>query len=325
LNLVEDLFGLSKVGSNKLEVCHEKTDLLQLIKDIKNIFSSSCENTKIKLNLIVTDEINRYVESDPVRLKQILTNLVGNAVKFSKTGDEIKFIVSKREDQIVFDVIDQGLGIPEEKQDSIFTAFEQVDINHTRQFGGAGLGLSISKNLASLLKGNIELVESKINIGSHFRASFTLNSFGSMTFSQKNIEIQETPKTLAKVEHKFKNLNGKKILLAEDSKENQILFKIFLESEGLIVDTAESGLDAVKFAFNKSHDLILMDIQMPGLDGYEATKILKDAGYDKKIIALTAHSIAGEKEKCLKLGFDGYISKPVSKINLLLTISKFID
>lgn len=325
LNLVEDLFDLSKVGSNKLEVFNDQTDVLEIIKDIKDIFSSQCENTNVKLDLIVTNNINRYVETDPVRLKQILTNLVGNAIKFSKSGDSVKFIISECDGVTNFDIIDQGMGIPEEKQDLIFTAFEQVDVNHTRKFGGAGLGLSISKNLAQLLKGDLELVESKINVGSHFRASFELKPLDSVTFSQQNIQIEELPDGEVKKNHNFSHLKGKKVLLAEDSKENQILFKIFLESEGLIVDVAESGMEAVKLAFNQSHDIILMDIQMPGLDGYEATKILKDAGYDKKIIALTAHSIAGEKEKCLKLGFDGYLSKPVSKVNLLLTIAKLID
>ncbi len=325
LNLVEDLFDLSKVGTNKLEIFNEKADVLEIIKDIRNIFSSQCENSKIYLDLIIKDKIPKHIETDPVRLKQILMNLVGNAIKFSKLGDTVKLIISTYEDQLIFDVIDQGLGIPADKQESIFTAFEQVDINHTRKYGGAGLGLSISKNLSNLLHGNLVLVESKIDLGSHFRASFKLVPLDTSTFGQDSIQMEEVELTNNTKPYNFEKLKGRKILLAEDSKENQILFKIFMESEGLSVEIVESGMEAVKSAFNNSHDLILMDIQMPGLDGYEAMKIIKDEGFDKKIIALTAHSMAGEKEKCLKLGFDGYISKPVSKIYLLAMISKYIN
>lgn len=325
LGLVEDLFDLSKVGSNKLEVFNERTDLLEIVKDIKNIFASQCENSNIRLDLIIKNKICRYVHTDPVRLKQILTNLVGNAIKFSKPGNPVKLIITSHEDKVIFDVIDQGLGIPKDKQDLIFTAFEQVDVNHSRKYGGAGLGLSISKNLSKLMNGTLQLVESKVNVGSHFRASFLLKSLDEAFFTQESIQMENAHEVDQKQNFSFVNLKGKKILLAEDSRENQILFKIFLESEGLNVEVVESGTEAVRAALNSKHDLILMDIQMPGLDGYEATKILKESGYDRKIIALTAHAIAGEKEKCLKMGFDGYLSKPVTKILLLSTISEFIS
>ncbi len=326
LNLVEDLFDLSKVGSNKLDINLDQTDLLELLKDLKKMFSSNCENSKVKLEFLITENIARCIRTDAVRLKQILTNLISNSIKFSKQGDTVNLIISKDGDCLIFDVKDQGLGIAEEKQSVIFTAFEQAETQHSRNFGGAGLGLSISKNLASLMKGDLELVSSQKDVGSHFRAKIPLEQMNDDVISQKDLifETESEAKVPKSKKVTFEFLKGKRILLAEDSKENQVLFKIYLESEGLFTDIVETGADAIKKAFNENYDLILMDIQMPVMDGYEALKILKDSKYDKKVIALTAHAIAGEKEKCIKFGFDSYLSKPISKINLLSAIQDII-
>lgn len=326
LNLVEDLFDLSKVGSNKLDINFDQTDLLELLKDLKKMFSSQAEKSNILLDYIITKKVHKYIYTDPVRLKQILTNLIGNAIKFSKSTDSIKIILDCIDGNMVFDIKDQGLGIPKEKQSLIFNAFEQVEAYHSRNFGGAGLGLSISKNLANLMGGDLELVSSQLNVGSHFRTKIPLKPVNNIFIDQNDLfssdENKLEQKKLPSVS--FDILKGKKILLAEDSKENQVLFKIYLESEGVNIDIVENGAVAIKKALNENYDLVLMDIQMPVMDGCAAIKILKEAKYDKKVIALTAHAIAGEKDRCLKMGFDGYLSKPISKSNLLINISQTI-
>lgn len=324
LNLIDDLFDLSKLSADKLEIYFDEVDLVTFIDDIKNLFRSHIADKKLHLNFVIKDKIPQSIMTDRVRFKQIVSNLVGNAIKFSDSGSKVEIIFSvDQKDQVLdVDVMDQGIGIPEEAQKNIFEAFRQVDANHSRKYGGAGLGLSISKKLAEALKGDVYLVESKENVGSHFRFRLKISSKGHEFISQK--EISE-PKSATEINpvaapQTTVDLQGKKILLAEDSKENQILFKIFIEPTKADLTIVENGTEAIRHALKDTYDLILMDIQMPGLDGYEAVRILRASQYQGRIIALTAHTMKGEREKCLASGFDGYLSKPVSQSKLLRTI-----
>lgn len=327
LNLVEDLFDLSKANNNKLDINSEKTDLLQLLCDVYDVFFIRTETDKIVLQFKVEDKMFRYIKTDSMRLKQILINLVGNAIKFSKPGDIVKLNLYSKNKKFIFDVKDQGVGIPEDKKDVIFNSFEQVESNYSRQYEGAGLGLSICKSLTHLMAGQLELIRSQEKEGSHFRVSFPLNVIGSTVFAQNDFDGTNPSISdgVPNYEKNWKSLNGKKILLAEDSIENQILFRIYLEAAGMHVEVVDTGTLAVKHAMIKTYDLVIMDIQMPELDGYQAIKILKESKYDKKVLALTAHATSGEKEKCFAFGFDGYLSKPVSKKMLLTTIMNLID
>jgi signal transduction histidine kinase len=322
MDLIEDLFDLSKVNTNKINIHIENTDLLEILLDIKNNFSSVTNDNKQNLNFTILGLVPRIISSDSLRLKQILINLLSNAIKFTKINGDINFRLTYQENKLVFDVIDNGIGIPHNMQDSIFNTFQQVENKHSRKYGGAGLGLSISKKLANLMNGNLILVESSLGKGSHFRLEIPFegeisSSLNQEIFNSNLLTNPEINSTNLKDENKTLLLKDKKILLAEDSRENQILFKIYLESEGAKLDIVDSGADAVRSGLKMNYDIILMDIQMPGIDGYEALQLLRESGYLGHIMALTAHAMKGEREKCLKAGFDGYLSKPVNKTRLV--------
>jgi signal transduction histidine kinase/ActR/RegA family two-component response regulator len=327
LNLIDDLFDLSKVTADKIDIFLDDINLVSFVDDLKNLYSSRTLDKRIQLNIVIQNEIPRIIKSDPVRVKQIVSNLVGNAIKFSGTGGKVEVIFAFYNEELVIDVVDQGIGIDEESQKTIFEAFRQADANHSRQFGGAGLGLSISKKLAQILAGDVTLVQSKLNEGSHFRFRLPVKQFTKDYLDQEALMASKSDAENASIDTPSEriDLSQKNILLAEDSKENQILFKIFIESSNAQLTIVENGADAVRQALNNDYDLILMDIQMPGLDGYEAVRILRSSNYEKKIIALTAHTMKGEREKCLSAGFDGYLSKPVSQLKLLRTIQGAVN
>ncbi len=324
LDLIDDLFDISRLSADKLELHFEEVKLAQFIKDIENYFLQKISDKKLDFKVEFGNKIPKAIKTDPTRLKQIVTNLVGNAIKFSPNDSMVKMVVGFSNGRLLVDVIDQGIGIEEKNQKSIFNTFTQADAEHARHFGGAGLGLSISKQLAKALEGELILVSSRKNIGSHFRVSLPCEVMGEdwiespKSLDQAQVEESEKKRPLKK-DYDF---SDKRVLLAEDSKENQVLFKIFIEGAKANLTTVDNGSDAVKKAMAEPYDLVLMDIQMPGLDGYEAVNILRGSQYSKKIIALTAHTMKGEKERCLEAGFDDYISKPVSQQSLLQTMER---
>lgn len=323
LGLVDDLFDISKLVADKFEVNEEPVNLAQFIVDIENYFQSKLNDRRITFNVSLDTRIPTQVNSDPVRLKQIVTNLVGNAIKFSPDGSEVKIIFSFSAGRLQVDVMDNGIGIDKKIHDKIFDAFIQAEGEHSRSFGGAGLGLSISKKLANAMGGDLTLVSSRLKVGSHFRLSLPAEAQSTSFLEKKYRETAQVfdLKETKGVRNEF-DFSNKKILLAEDSQENQILFKIFLESAKTNLEIVGNGSDAVRRALADDFDAILMDIQMPGLDGYEAVNILRGSHYRKPIIALTAHAMKGEKEKCLEAGFSDYVSKPVSQQTLLSTLDR---
>lgn len=323
LSLVDDLFDVSKINANKVTVTNEQFDFYALLEDVKNTFLSRLNDKKVTLNVIMSDDVPQFINSDITRFKQIISNLVGNAVKFSIPNTQIEMIASFNENILTLDIIDQGVGIAHEVQADIFKTFTQEDVTHSRKYGGAGLGLAISRKLAKLMKGNIELISSEKNKGSHFRFTIELKEFGSQINQEYSEKLKNSEMTDLE-EDKIYDFSGKKFLLAEDAKENQILFKIFLESSKAQVQIVDNGTDAVREALNNDFDIVILDIQMPGLDGYEALDIIRKADYKKPILALTAHTLRGEKEKSIKAGFNDFISKPVAKNTLLRTISNYL-
>lgn len=329
LNLVEDLFDLSKVTSNKIDLHIGNISTLTFLNDLEEVFASMSEQRNINIVFEIKDLIPKTFESDPIRLKQVLTNLIGNAVKFSHENGQVKLIISYRDGVFYFDVMDDGVGIDLADQHRIFESFQQADAGHTRHFSGAGLGLSIAKNFASLLGGELKLVNSRKNIGSHFRVTLPVGHngdemLGQQKYSSYKMAFDNPSVPAFQDDEKHIDLKDVKILLAEDSIENQILYTKYLESSGAKISVANNGGDAVRKALSDDFDIVLMDIQMPGLDGYEALKILQESDFDKKVIALTAHALKGEEDKCMNRGFDGYLSKPVSKNKLISYIHKHL-
>lgn len=324
LELINDVLDISKIEADKMTVEHIPTDIRQIASDVVSIMRPSVINKGVQLHLSFGETIPRTIESDPVRVKQVLMNLVGNALKFTQRGEIRVHVSSSVKDNqrfAEFTVTDTGVGMTAEQMQHVFQPFTQADESTTRRFGGTGLGLTISKRLVELLGGAIT-AESLCGVGSIFR--FTVNggpaTEGEMLhdFTESMIAptpCQATPTSIA--------ICGR-ILLAEDGADNQRLLSNHLRKAGAEVVVAENGRIAVELAQAKQFDLILMDMQMPELDGYGATAELRRLGQDLPIIALTAHAMAEDREKCLAAGCTDYLTKPIAKHTLISAVANYL-
>jgi CheY-like chemotaxis protein len=263
-------------------------------------------------------------------LRQILVNLVGNAIKFTQEGGvQITVGCYRQEDvatRLRFEVADTGIGMNGDERDRIFEAFTQADASHTRRFGGTGLGLSISQKLAKMLGGEIE-VQSEFGIGSTFVLSLGLEASENPLMLEAPEPESVEEKSLADPKQN-QQLQGR-ILLAEDDPDVRTALRLAIELAGAQVEFAENGRIALQktlgsIAEGKPYDLILMDIQMPQVDGYEATRRLRRAGWNGPIVALTAHVMVSDREKCLEAGCDDYLSKPVRRIDLIDAVARHL-
>jgi CheY-like chemotaxis protein len=252
------------------------------------------------------------VTSDPTRIRQILNNIVGNAIKFTQHG-LVQLLISLHDGLLVFTVSDTGPGIEPEQASKLFQPFMQADASTTRRFGGTGLGLALTKHLSEALGGTFRLERSTPGLGSVFVACVHVD-----------VPKDQHPTSHAPVKPVKKiRLDGTRVLLVDDSADNQALFTLILKSSGAFVDVANDGIDGINLARTNDYDVVLMDVQMPKMDGYQATETLRSTGYTVPIVALTAHAMNEERERARKAGFSDYLSKPVSRIELLSMVSKF--
>ncbi len=318
LSIINDILDFSKIESGVIKIESTPTDIRQTFKNVYDLLKISASQKQLEFNMEIDQRIPEAVLCDALRLNQILINLVGNAIKFTEKG-QVKFSaeVVKIENslyEIVFKVKDTGIGIIKEKQKDIFERFNQVNNEINRKYEGTGLGLSISKNLIELLGGKLNM-QSEIGIGSEF--SFNLHVLKCESDSiLKNDLIQE----------KQPITRNKSILLIEDNPLNQKLAKNVLNNFGFDVIIADNGQLGLKVLEHQKFDLILMDIQMPELDGYQTTTIIRrELKLHIPIIAMTAHSIVGEKEKCISVGMNDFISKPFNQKELFDKISNLIS
>lgn len=323
LGLLNDIIDLSRIESGQLETEKISFDLIRALHFVHNLFSLKAQEQGLQF-VVDTQNIKHIVRrGDPLRIRQILVNLIGNSFKFTKTGT-IKLLVGELDSEVVeFVVEDTGSGIPEDKQKEIFETFQQGDVSFSRKHGGAGLGLAISKNLCELMGGTIQL-ESTPGVGSKFTVRIPLPVTADTPVRSEPLEetgdviVDTLPDSSSPV---------KNLLLVDDSDDNRFLVKLFLENSPYKITEAKNGEEAVDFVKHKPFDIILMDMQMPVMDGYEAVKIIRQfekvQGEVKKvpILALTAHGTTVEKNKCLEIGCTDYLSKPVSKNTLLHRIS----
>lgn len=326
LNLINDILDFSKIESGKLSTEIVECSVMQLLSGIESIMQPSAAKKGLDFKVLQCGSLPAIINTDPFRIRQCLINLVNNAIKFTEKGHvylniSVEFICNIP--FIKFDVEDTGIGIASEKQDEIFNSFTQADNSTTRNFGGTGLGLTITKQLAEILDGNL-ILESKPNAGSVFSLIIPANID---VKTQPQIDKYEVAckVTEGKIEKHPEMVFEGKVLVAEDCKTNKYLAKLLLEKLGFEVMTAETGNETVEMALNNNFDLIFMDIQMPKMNGYEATEILKDNGVNTPIIALTANALKGDSEKCIQAGCDDYIPKPVDRKELVSIIDKFID
>ncbi|MCB9233609.1 MAG: response regulator [Bacteroidia bacterium] len=304
--IINDILDLSKIEAGKLRFESRDFDLRELVSSLVDVFQPRLREKNLTLKTQIDPGVPQIVVGDPVRLNQVLLNLVGNAIKFTEKGSvriEINEIAqSEGKSKLEFHVTDSGIGIAEDKQDEIFASFAQASTDTTRKYGGTGLGLTISKRIIELQGGKIG-VKSEVGVGSdfYFILDFlTSSSEAGQKDSPLEVRIQPRP-----------DLH---ILLVEDNAMNQILAKKVLESFGMKITVAQNGQDALEKLREFSFNLVLMDVQMPIMDGYEATRIIRRDFPENlrniPIIALTAHAVSEEIDKCRAAGMDDYSSKP---------------
>jgi signal transduction histidine kinase/CheY-like chemotaxis protein len=312
LAILNDILDLSKIDAGKLEIETIPFSLRSLMEESGRTFSFQAEQKGLRLECTTDPAAPDSWMGDPGRLRQVLLNLMGNALKFTESGSVIaraSAIVRNGQSFLRFEVEDTGIGIPQEKQSQIFEAFSQVDGSITRRFGGTGLGLTICSRLVEQMGGSID-VDSKAGQGSTF--TFTVRAEQKVGIVSRDV-TEVSPKTLASL----------RILVAEDNKVNQTVVSRMLERAGHTVVIAANGQEAVELCASAEFDLILMDVHMPVLDGFDATARIRSKGIRTPLIALTANAMDGDRERCLLAGMDGYISKPVSRDVLLDTIAQF--
>jgi signal transduction histidine kinase/CheY-like chemotaxis protein/streptogramin lyase len=318
LSLLNDILDLSKIEADRLELENVRFSLREAVEGSLRMFLNQAAGKGLVLESTVLPEVPDAVVGDRNRLRQVLLNLISNGIKFTNTGF-VKILVSAEQPDnshavVRFTVTDSGIGIPEDRQSIIFDAFRQVDGSTTRRYGGTGLGLAICSRLVSMMGGSIQ-IKSAVGQGSEF--SFTAK-FGLADElpgvggpQDASVEIRSLATTLGR-----SGRRQLRILVAEDNRVNQMLLVRMLEKLGHQVDVVSDGLEAVRTTSQKQFDLVLMDVQMPELDGLEATRRIRVSeegnGYRLPILVLTANAMLGDKERCLEAGADGYLSKPVS-------------
>jgi signal transduction histidine kinase/CheY-like chemotaxis protein len=318
LDIVNDILDFSKIEAGKMELEKADIDLYSLIDTTVKAFSHKAREKDLTLSCGIDPAIPEKLIGDAVRVRQILVNLIGNAVKFTEKGRiGVKARLIKHEEQqavVEFSVSDTGIGIPEDKIAGLFESFQQVDSSTTRKFGGTGLGLAIVKSLVTIMNGRIE-VESRLGEGSAFIFSIPFE-----------VSEKEDSKEITGAEPDFSGLNID-VLLVEDNKANQMLVKRLLEKKEMKVEVAGNGIEALRMLEGKAFDLIFMDIQMPEMDGYEATTAIRKnesiTGKHTPIIALTANAAEDDKNACLKVGMDDFLTKPIRSENLYRCVYKY--
>jgi signal transduction histidine kinase/CheY-like chemotaxis protein/HPt (histidine-containing phosphotransfer) domain-containing protein len=320
LDLINEILDLSKIEAGRMTVEKIPTDLPPLLSDVMSMMRPRATEKGLELNLRISDKVPRHVVTDPVRVKQILMNLVSNALKFTEHGQvEIHVSSDPAIQTLNFEVMDTGIGITQEQMTKLFRPFTQADGSTTRRFGGTGLGLTISKSLAQLLGGDIT-VSSDAGVGSTFTAKIVGEGDASAGYCRLEDALMVPQSGPDQIVEKISG----RILLAEDGIDNQRFISAMLRKVGAHVVIAENGRIAVEKARSESFDLILMDMQMPELDGYGATAHLRGRGFTGPIIALTAHAMAEDRAKCIKAGCTDYLTKPVDRKLLIKTVTRYM-
>ncbi|WP_321777537.1 hybrid sensor histidine kinase/response regulator [Sulfurimonas sp.] len=313
LNIINDILDFSKLESKKLCIDKVDFDLYELLNDVKNITEYKAKEKALCFEIDFDKSILRYVNGDSLRISQVLINLINNAIKFTDAG-YVKIYVRNEGDNYRFSISDSGIGIKKEELKKLFKSFSQADSSTTRKYGGTGLGLSISKELVELMDGKIS-VDSQSDVGSTF------------SFSLKLLRAKEAIKKVKKEVYDIQDIqifNTSTILLAEDNLINQEILIGILEHSGISVDIANDGNEAV-FKFRKNnYELILMDLKMPNLDGFEATKLIREKNETIPIIALSADSLKNDAHTIKQAQINGYLRKPIDIKKLYEVLLRYI-
>lgn len=326
LALINDILDFSKIEAGKLTIEQVDCRLPDLLRSIYRILEPTASGKGIEFRVQVPDRLPVTITGDPVRIHQCLMNLISNAIKFTESGHvRLLAVMEERHGKpwVRFEVEDTGIGIAADRLEQIFEAFTQSDSSTTRRFGGTGLGLTISRRLAEMMGGNL-FARSEPGKGS----VFTLVIPANISLDQAELfdfDSMEKKSELAEGSREAEELHFYgRILVAEDSPANQLLIRKMLEKYGLEVCLVSNGREAVEKALHDSFDLVFMDIQMPEMNGYEATYQIRKAGGVLPIVALTANAMKGDEESCLEAGCDAYLSKPIHRERLVSLLKQFL-
>ena len=327
VELINDILDFSKIEAGKLDLEVRECSPYELMNDVVNVLRMKAEQQALSLSVEVRGRIPEKIASDPTRLRQILMNLVSNAIKFTSEGGvriEASTIERGGQSAIRFEVIDTGIGMTKEQMSRLFQEFMQADSSVTRRFGGTGLGLAISKKLTEALGGEIS-VDSEPGIGSTFH-------FCVATGNTDNVDLltgEQLAERFSKATCTSKNGLGvwfrpARVLITDDTPANRQLAGLVLRKAGLHVDEAENGAIAVEKATHQSYDLLLMDMQMPVMDGFTATRTLRSQGLETPILAFTANVTEQDRQNCITSGCTGFLTKPINIDLLLSTIAEYL-
>jgi two-component system sensor kinase len=317
LAIVNDVLDLSKIEAGKLTVEGRRFELAGELHEVIVLLRHSAEAKGVALRVETASSVPRTVSTDPLRFRQILTNLIGNAIKFTAVG-AVTVRVGRDGGKIRVDVADTGVGIAADNAQRLFQPFVQADGTTTRKFGGTGLGLTLSRRLASLLGGDVQLRQSVPGQGSVF--SFTFDPALAPTTSRS---LEKEARQADSGGRREKPLAAKRVLVIEDAEDNQTYLQRVLVGAGAEVEVAPDGEKGVEKALSSAYDAILMDMQMPNMDGFEATHLLRERGLTTPIIAITASAMPEDRTRCLNIGCSDYVSKPTTIPNLIATVVKY--
>jgi len=331
LQLIGDILDLSKVESGKMQIEPTRCSPVEMARELAALMGPQAAEKNLQLKLDFDDVLPETILTDPLRLRQVLVNLLGNAIKFTDRGEvrlAVRFAPDDEPPRLRFDVSDTGIGMDDSQMAKLFQPFTQVDSSTTRSFGGTGLGLCISKRLTEALGGEIQ-VRSAPGRGSTFSVLIDPGPLEGVRIASGAEEDGAVPSEPAAPDDSKKIALHGRILLAEDGVDNQRLIGRMLRKAGAWVRVVENGRQAVEAGLaelekGRPFDLILMDMQMPVMDGYAAARELRDCGYTAPIVALTAHSMREDRRKCLDARCDDYLAKPFERADLLRLAARYV-
>ncbi|MGB5277038.1 MAG: CHASE domain-containing protein [Gammaproteobacteria bacterium] len=319
--IIDDILDLSKIEAGQLELENVTTSLFVILGEIDSMLGSCAREKGLDFGIHYHFPLPDQIQTDPTSLKQVLINLISNAIKFTVDGFvQVHVSYDDTRRNISFEVADSGIGMSHDEVEHVFDPFTQADSTTTRKFGGTGLGLSISSKLAIANGGKLTCTSEK-GKGSRFTLTITNKDTGTISLVNSTNEI--TTQEIIHHDLEIKPLDGH-VLLVEDNSDNQQLISMYVARTGATLEIAENGQEGVDKALKTEYDLIFMDMQMPLLDGLEAIKLLRNNGYNKPIISLTANAMLSNREKCLEAGANDYLIKPIDLIKFYETLNKYL-
>ena len=321
--IIDEILDLSKVEAGRLELDLEEFELMGFLEDVTSFLALQAREKAVDLFIKPMGELPLTVKSDPTKLRQILFNVIGNAIKFTERGMiciQINVIPNARHSKLKLLITDTGQGLTQEQKERIFRPFVQADSSTSRKFGGTGLGLVLARKFAGLLGGDLKLLWSTPKVGSCFEVTIDLGPAEQLKYGDATL-LKKQSKGDISDELASTRIKGLKTLVIDDALDNRLIVERFLSRAGAMVEHAESGIIGAQKVLKNNYDVIIMDIQMPELDGYQTIELLRKKGVQTPVIALSAHAMKEDKERSLSAGFNEHLSKPINRKLLIETVA----